>query len=123
MSRNKIFALGLITGIFSACVYNSEEDLYPANGCETESISYTQDVINILENNSCIGCHNTNNPAGSVNLNNYDDVKIFVDNNALLGSIKHSDGFKAMPPNSTSKIDACEIDKIEAWIYDGAQNN
>lgn len=86
-------------------------------------MSYQEDVIPILTRNGCIGCHNTTNPGGSVNLDNYDDVKISVSNESLLGSIKHSDGFKPMPLGRTSKIDACDIDKIESWIYDGAENN
>ncbi len=119
----KIFVLGTIVLTLSACVYNTKEELYPTDGCETKNISYAQDVITILENHSCIGCHNTTNPGGSINLDNYNDVKIYVDNGRLLGSIKHSDGFKAMPQGSTSTINQCSIDQIEAWIYDGAQNN
>jgi hypothetical protein len=123
MSAIRIYILGLVLISISACVYNNEEDLYEKSDCETEGISYTAEVIGILENNGCISCHNTTNPGGSINLDNYTDVKIYVDNGRLLGSIKHSDGFKAMPQGSPSTINQCSIDQIEAWIYDGAQNN
>lgn len=121
MTKAAIFILSLF--LITSCVYNNEEDLYPSSDCETDNVSYQDVVIPIMENNGCIGCHNTTFPQGSVNLDNYDDVKISVDNGSLLGSIKHSDGFKPMPLNSTSTIDQCDIDKIESWIYDGAQNN
>ncbi|MGB1037421.1 MAG: hypothetical protein ACPGYY_02160 [Bacteroidia bacterium] len=85
-------------------------------------MSYTDDIIPILTNYRCISCHNTTSPGGSVDLDSYDDVKIYVDNNRLLGSIKHSNGFSAMPQFS-SQMASCDIDKIESWIYDGAKDN
>lgn len=116
-----VFFLGFIL-LISACKYDNEEDLYSSSNCETDDMSYVEDITPILTNYRCISCHNTTSPGGSVDLDSYDEVKIYVDNGRLLGSIKHSDGFSAMPQFS-SQMAQCDIDKIEAWIYDGAKNN
>ena len=109
---------GFLITMFS-CTYNNAEELYPANTCETEKMSYQNDILPILEINGCIGCHGD---LASIDINSYEDLKIYIDNGALLGSIKHSDGYRPMP-DFQPKMDQCLIDKIEAWIYDGAPNN
>lgn len=109
--------------LFIGCYYDKASELYPSTKCDTSQVTYSEEVVAILTNNACIACHNAVSPGGSIALDTYADVKIYVDNGRLLGSIKHRDGFVAMPLNSGSRIDACEIDKIEAWIYDGARNN
>ncbi|MBT8326555.1 MAG: hypothetical protein KJP21_02450, partial [Bacteroidia bacterium] len=113
-----IVVLFSIVGIQS-CKYDVEEELYPSTPCETNAMSYQTDIVPILTNNGCISCHGD---LATLDLNGYSDLKIYVDNEALLGSIKHRDGFRKMPDNQP-KLDQCTIDKIESWIYDGALNN
>lgn len=84
-------------------------------------MSYAADVDAILKNYSCLSCHSSTNSQGSVNLEGYDALKVWVDNGILLKSMKH-DGASPMPKNQ-AKMNQCDIDKIEAWITDGAQNN
>lgn len=99
-----------------------EQELYPASACNTENVNYADSITSILELHGCIGCHSDLLASGGVNLSNYQDVKIYVDNGRLLGSIKHEDGFSAMPQGAP-KIPDCDIAKIEAWVAEGAPNN
>jgi hypothetical protein len=125
----KIVKIFLITGFLffislsTSCVYNNEEELYPNVNCDTAIMSYSLNVSEILTRNQCIACHQTNSQSGGVNLDNYTDVKTYVDNGRLSGSINHQNGFKPMPQGQTSKIPQCDLDQIESWIIAGAKNN
>lgn len=103
----------------SSCYYDVEEELYPGGGCETANMSYTNDIIPILTNNGCLGCHGD---LATLDLTGYQDLKIYADNGALLGSIRHENGYRPMPDNMP-KIDQCDIDKIAAWIEQGTLEN
>jgi hypothetical protein len=119
---NKVFLILVVVVVsLTSCYYDSEEDLYPAAGCSTENVSYTNDVNPILLN-SCLTCHNNSDRQGNITLETHDDVLIYVNNGTLLGSIKHAGGYKAMPQNA-NKLDDCRISKVEAWITAGALNN
>lgn len=107
--------------IVSGCYYDNEEELYPGNICITENMSYTNNVLVILENN-CYTCHDQTSNQGGVTLEGYANLKTYVDNGKLLGAIKHLPGFPQMP-DGRPKLGQCQIDKIEAWINQGALNN
>lgn len=112
-----ILALVAVMG----CTYNAEEDLNPNCG-DIFSVSYSAEVAPIL-NASCNGCHSpAGGNQGGVRLDNYDAVKIWVNNGRLLGAIRHQAGFSAMPKNA-AKLPACNISKIAIWINNGAPNN
>ena len=113
-----ILVLSLTMG---ACFYDNEEDLYPNVTCVTDNMSFTTDIYPLI-NLNCNGCHNATSLQGGINLEGYDNVKEFVDNGGLLGSIQHKSGYKAMPQNA-DKMSSCNISKIEQWIVQGAQNN
>lgn len=110
----------LIICSIPSCYYDVEEELYP-DGCLTEAASYTMDVLPILRNN-CFSCHDQSANFGNVTLEGYDKVLEFVNNGELLGAIKHEDGFAPMPQNAAQLV-ACDIEKIENWIAEGAKNN
>jgi uncharacterized membrane protein len=120
--RKFLILLGCIS-VISACTYDNEEELFPVNNCDTEDVSYANDIQPILLNYRCISCHNTTSPGGSVELDTYDEVKIYVDNARLMGSINHTDGFVSMPLGSSTKVSECEISKLQSWIDAGANNN
>ncbi len=106
----------------SACTYNTEEDLYPTNDCNTLEMSLATDIIPILDNYSCNSCHSSTSNAGGVDLEGYTNLKIWIDNERLLGSIKQ-DGSASPMPKAAAKMAQCDIDKVEAWITQGAKNN
>ena len=103
------------------CYYDVEEDLYPTTGCDTVDVSYSAVVLPLLEI-ACYGCHDDANNLGGISIEGYDKLKPFADNGALVGVIRHQDGYSPMPQNQ-GPLPECDIQKIEAWIADGAQNN
>ena len=116
------FAATLLSLLFLAgCYYDVEEELYPTTGCSTTDMSYTNDILPIIDTN-CYGCHDAANNFAGVNVEGYDQLKIYVDNNELLGVIRHESGFSPMPQNAPKMVD-CDIEKIESWINAGAPNN
>ena len=116
---NAVFILTCF--LIIGCKYDNEENLYPSNSCIISDMSFSNDIYPILQNYNCISCHNTINPQGGVNLEDYTQTKIWVDNSRLAKSINHN-GASPMPKNQ-EKMDSCDIRKIESWISDGAQNN
>ena len=125
MSNFKIYFTKLIFITISfmlfSCKYDNENDLYPYDDCKSYDMSYGNDITPILQNYGCIGCHNTVNPQGAVNLAGYEQTKIWIDNTILVKSINHN-GASPMP-KFQAKMDSCDIKKIESWISDGARNN
>lgn len=126
MKNRLIWISILIIGIamhFSACTFDNEEELFADAICDTTEVSYKDAVVPILQT-SCLACHSTANAPnfGSIDLEGYDDVSIYVDNGRLWGSINHDSGFLAMPLNG-SKLPDCNLSIIKAWIEQGALDN
>ncbi len=117
----KLLILSLALSLFSACVYENEEEAY-RTGCNTDNIRYSDNVVRILADYGCAGCHNDMFASGGVNLEGHANVKTVVDNGRLMGSIRHEQGFFQMPRNQVKMRD-CDIDKLQAWIDEGALNN
>ena len=123
-----VFLLSLITG----CYYDNLEELHPNIApCDTSGIiSYTND-INPIMLHSCgsqdIACHNTDGSQSGYGLGTHGDLVNTVNSSPIfLQTIKHDPSIscsKWMPLNSSSKIDDCSIQKIEAWINRGMLNN
>jgi len=121
--RNKLILLIpiFLIAMLSRCTYNVEEELYPKTDCDTDNISYSIDVVPILQNN-CYECHSEAVNQAGITLEGYNNLKTYVDNGRFLGAIKHEPGFSPMPQGRPQLPD-CQIAKIEQWILDGAQNN
>lgn len=104
-----------------ACYYDVEEELYPDMGCATDNVTYSGTVLPILEAN-CLICHSAVANNGNVTLEGYDKLLEIVNSGRLLGAVRHEPGFSPMPQNQPQLVE-CTIQKIEAWINDGAPNN
>lgn len=111
----------LLQFIFLGCYYDVEEELYPTTQCHVQNMSLMLDILPILEND-CMQCHSASANFGNVTLEGFDQLIKYVDDGSLLGTIKHSSGFSAMPKGAAKLLD-CEIEKIESWIINGALNN
>jgi hypothetical protein len=109
--------------VLTRCYYNSEEELYISltDQCDPTNITYESAVQPILQEN-CLGCHGSsyNSSGGGVDLRTYSQVVANID--AVLGSIKHSNGFAQMPKNSP-KLKDCQITIIESWKNAGFPQN
>ena len=114
----------LLALIISACFYDNKEDLYqniqPVE-CMDLSSKYTADIVPIL-NEHCIRCHRNGRQDGNVNLEGYQNVKVFVDDGSLYGTTNHDNGYSPMP-TSGIKIPYCQIEQVRLWIEQGALNN
>lgn len=125
MRLKKIILAGVTAALFfSGCYYDKEEILYPAGSCISAGSTYSGTVSPLL-NTRCNSCHSTAAAPSSGNnivLDNYNSVKIQVDNGKLLASINHAGGVSPMPKGS-AKLSSCEIAKITNWVGSGAPNN
>ena len=119
--RIVIFFIPLI--VITGCYYDKEDLLYPQSGnCDTATSSYSTVVQPALQTYGCIGCHSGSAPSGNILLNTHANVKTYVQNGKLYGSMTHSAGYTPMPQGG-NKVNACIISKIKAWIDAGALNN
>lgn len=109
--------VGLIKLWINAGAHNTSN----CSTCDSTIYSYSGRISGIMKN-WCIGCHNSSNKSGNVDLSNYNGVSASASDGSLLGSIKHSPGYLAMPEGG-GQISSCEIRVIEKWIAGGHPNN
>ena len=89
------------------------------SACVTTNMSFVNNVLPIFTIN-CNGCHNATAPAGGINLTTFAGTK--AASARLVGSISHTTGYVPMP-SSTTKLSACDINKIASWVSQGTLNN
>ena len=111
-----------------SCSKSNEADLAAGNGtdttgntCDTANMKYATNVQPIISS-YCYGCHANGSASGGISLDTYAKVKAQADNTNLMGTIRHTSGYPAMPLGG-AKLSDCDINKIQAWINRGAQNN
>ena len=112
------------TCLLSSCYYDVEQELYPADPCDTANVSFSNHVSITIET-FCLSCHSqvsSQTIGGGIVLENYSGVKVQADNGKLLSAVTH-DGNASMMPNGGSQIPSCDIDFIRAWVDWGAPNN
>ncbi len=109
---------------YSSCETNNAEELYPnAGNCDTTSVKFSTEVKPILMANCAkIGCHSTSFMAAGFAYETHTETMTSVSNGKLIGAINHKSGFSKMPKGG-SKLIACDINKIQAWINRGALDN
>jgi hypothetical protein len=122
MLRKFALAIPILTASLLGCVSRNLEDLNPVpTVCATDTVTYKYSIVNILTDNSCIGCHATAGASGGVNLEGYSNVKRYADNGKLYGVTSHTSG--SPMPKGQPRITQNEIDRIQAWVCNGAPNN
>ena len=114
--------LALLGLLGSACSYYNYDDMNalsdPPAECNTAYMTYEEDII-FLFRSSCVSCHEGDNIQGGVDLSDYTQVMVSVNDSSLLRSLESKPGYTAMPPAGTSWSE-CNTDKVKAWIEDGA---
>lgn len=119
------FLIGIFTlVILGSCDFDKTEDPDAEPDCDNLSdISFADDVLPILVLNCATsGCHDAASASSSYVFEDYAGTKRSVDNSRLIGVINHEAGFSAMPSYS-SKMETCDIGKIETWVNEGALDN
>ena len=121
--RKLLFLLVLtVCAVFiQACVYDNEEELFLEGGCNSNDQSYNEDILPLIQAN-CYRCHDAARNFGGVNLEGHDQLQKFAESGDLLGAIRHDSGYSPMPKDA-ARLDDCIIERIEAWVNDGAPNN
>lgn len=89
--------------------------------CDVSKVTFAKTVKPILDR-SCNGCHAGSAPSGNIDLSTHANVKRYVLDGSLFGSINHDAGFVRMP-DGAAKLPSCEISSIKEWIRLGALNN
>ena len=107
--------------LLNSCFYDKADVLITDQNCDTNSYTYSTQVQAIISQ-YCISCHNSSIANGGVRLDNYDQVKLNADNGNLLGTIRHENGYSAMPKDRP-QLNPCDIKIIELWVADGSPNN
>ena len=106
----------------SSCVSDVEEELIPVDlTCNTDNVSFSQDVLPIIQAN-CYQCHDAATSTAGVNLEGYDRIRAVAITGTLVGVIDHQPGFSQMPKNR-AKLPICDIEVIKQWIEDGTPQN
>jgi hypothetical protein len=125
MRRTLILLTGLAALfllLFNDCKHKPDEyipdpDPNPdTTTCDTSNVTYPGTIYPILEQ-YCIFCHSGANPSGGLDFTDYNQVAFVAENGALLGAIKHLQGYSQMPKD-TNPLDSCSIALIEIWIRD-----
>jgi len=120
----KILILTVMAFSLGSC-YN---DTFPEdNGPDPVDVSYSNDIQPMWDND-CVSCHQGNippdlRPATSYNslLNGGYVIAGNSDDSVLYHSLLGSNGVSLMPPGAMWP--ASSIQKVEAWINEGAKDN
>ena len=124
MIKNLIGILAIATCLLSSCYYDTEEELYPVNGgvnCDSVKGAFSAEVLPLI-NAKCRSCHNASFSQGGINLEGFNNIKNVTVNGKLLEAIKHQSGVSPMP-QSSPKLNDCDIKAVEDWKNAGAPNN
>jgi hypothetical protein len=109
---------------FAACRYDNTEELYVEQPCDTTNATYSAFVAPLVEQ-ECLSCHGQSVYAVSGNgilLEGYANMIDYVTIGSFIGSIKHESAYEAMPDGG-AKLSNCDIQKLDIWIANGAQDN
>lgn len=127
---SRLLISGFVLSMLNGCYYDNVQELHRVTVCDTSgTISFAGDILPIL-NNSCgaqnAACHTDQSSTSGYGLANYADV-IFTINDAgdFLQTITHDPSINSSKwmPKDGGKLDACSIQKIEAWLNRGRLNN
>lgn len=131
MKLGKVMVVGLgmallILLAMNGCYKDKAEKLYPGGTvCDTAAMKYAVNIQPILTSSCAVsGCHTTAGKAsaGGYAYDSYAETKVSVTNGKLLLSIKHLSGASQMPKGG-AQMESCNINKISAWVNQGALNN
>lgn len=117
--------IALMLSVQTGCYYDNEDDLYPFTGmCDTTNVTLSGTVKPILQG-TCYACHSASasGAAGAgINLEDHNSLQGWANNGKLVCSTDHGNGCSPMPKGG-GRLPQCDIDKIKAWVDNGAQNN
>jgi hypothetical protein len=124
MNRKFLTATLVIGGFvlyLTSCSKESADRLTTATPCDTTSVSFSAQVLPILQDN-CYTCHTGSNSFSGIDLSNYAILQAHVHNGDLVSAVTH-DGKVTPMPYQLPMLPSCEVNTIVAWVHQGALNN
>ncbi len=126
--KKLMMVAGLVL-VLGSCYNDKYDKLYPVPPviCDTNNVSYTTVIVPIL-NASCNvsgGCHDAAGAATSgYDFTTYAGLRFQALNGSVVSDITGAPttGHNTMPKN-LPKMSQCNINKMTAWVNQGAQNN
>jgi hypothetical protein len=125
--KNLLIICGLLF-VFSSCYNDKADKLYvqpTTTTCDTSGgITFSGTVNPIIQANcgtTNTGCHSAGASSG-YDYSTYPGIYRNAVSGLLLPAIQHTGSGQYMPLNA-SQLSSCDIEKIAAWINEGAQNN
>lgn len=115
--KNSIYTISIaILVLATSCLKDKVGDNlpYPEVTC-SDTISFSNDVLPIIQNN-CTSCHDNSNGYTFTNHHNIADNYA-----AIIGSMK-GQGYQQMPQASSALPDSV-IQKIQCWVNQGLKDN
>ena len=82
------------------------------------SVTYTADIKPILDAACATTCHSAEKHKHNIDLSTYESTKEIAKSKSFLGSIRHEEGYDAMPAKA-DKLDNATIEKIANWVQGG----
>ena len=122
MFMKNLIVIFFVIIFFFSCNYDNEESLYGIYDCDTNFVSFEMDIYPIISSH-CTMCHGGSFPASELALETYSQIyQSAIDLNGIIDRISRFEGDPSMMPGSY-RIPQCQIDKIVAWVEQGALNN
>jgi len=123
MYVKNIFFAFLSILLLNSCNYDNEESLYGVSDCDTNVVSFEMDIDTIISFH-CTPCHDDPSPSAGLALETYDQIYQSATEpyNGIIDRISRPEGDPLVMPSSY-RIPQCQIDKIVAWVEQGALNN
>lgn len=116
-----VFILAFLVFVFSSCAYNSEEELYGIEDCDTIVVTWENPIQEILAEN-CVPCHNAELHYNDVRHDTYEFELVVVNDGRLNGVVNHLPGYPQMP-YQLPQLPDCELLLINTWLERGAPEN
>ncbi len=124
MNRKLLLAAIGIAGFLvylTGCSKASEDKLAGTQTCDTTNVSYSRQIVDILQNN-CYSCHTGAASSSGIDLSDYSHFKVHVDNGDVVSAVTYTGNVTPMP-YGLPQLPSCEVNTIVAWVHQGAQNN
>ncbi len=85
------------------------------------TVTYTRYIVSVFSANCAYsGCHALPYPAAGINLSDYNDSRLQVENDNLIGVVKHEFGYAPMPyPLNSPPLPDSVIAIIQCWKDQG----
>ena len=118
-----VLALGTITSCKEQEEPTTTTTSTTAGDCDGITPTYTLDVKPIMDVSCAIsGCHNSTDRKEGLDYSTYALVKSLATDDAFVGSMNHTRGFKKMPEDR-DKLSDEQLKALSCWIQNGMPEN